>query len=80
EKMNRFDALEVEGESDEKQQTDIKINNDELPSDDNENYDDDDDDDDEEEEEDSSGKEHEDGDLVEQVREEIYAYEKSNET
>ncbi|CAF4672056.1 unnamed protein product, partial [Rotaria socialis] len=39
-----------------------------------------DDDDDEEEEEDSSGKEHEDGDLVEQVREEIYAYEKSNET
>ncbi|CAF4461965.1 unnamed protein product, partial [Rotaria magnacalcarata] len=36
--MNRFDALEVEGENDDKQQTDIKINNDELPSDDNKTY------------------------------------------
>ncbi len=72
--LNRFDGLQVEDENDEKQQTEIQINNEENPSIDDE------DEDEEEEEEDLSEEENDDEDVVEQIREDILAYEQLEET
>jgi hypothetical protein len=68
--LNRFDALQLD---DEKEQSEIKINNEDISNED-------DDDDEEEEEEDLSEEEDEDEDLVEQIREDVLAYEQLNET
>jgi glutaredoxin-related protein len=71
--LNRFDALQLD---DEKEQSEIKINNEGISNEDN----DDDDDDDEEEEEGEDLSEEEDEDVVEQIREDVLAYEQLNET
>jgi len=73
--LNRFDALQLEDENDEKQPLEIKINNEEISSVDNEDEDDDDD-----EDEDLSEEENNNEDLVEQIREDILAYEQLQET
>ncbi|CAF2711168.1 unnamed protein product [Rotaria sp. Silwood2] len=76
--LNRFDALQLEDDNGDKQQSEININNEtDNTSIDNENdQDDDDDDDDDEDDEDLT----EDENLVEQIREDIFAYEQSKET
>ncbi len=74
--LNRFNGLQLEDENDEKQQIEIQINNEESPSMD----DDDDEEDEEEEEEEDLSEEETDEDIVEQIREDILAYEQSKET
>lgn len=82
-KLNRFDALQLEDDTDGKLQAELNIYDDQNTSYDNEaDYDDDDedDDDDDEEEDKESGDENPDEDFVEPIREDIFAYEKSTET
>jgi len=78
--LNRFNGLQLEDENDEKQQTEIQINNEESPSMDDDDEDDDDDDEEEEEEDLSEEENDDDEDIVEQIREDILAYEQSKET
>jgi hypothetical protein len=74
--LNRFDGLQLEDENGEKQQTDIKINNEEISSLDNEDEDDEEEEEEEEDDDDDVPEE----DLVEQIREDILAYEQLKET
>jgi TATA-binding protein-associated factor Taf7 len=67
--LNRFDVLQLD---DEKQESEIKINNEEISNDDDDEEEEEEDDDDEDEED-------EDENLVEQIREDILAYEQSKE-
>jgi hypothetical protein len=71
-KLNRFDALQIDDDSEEKGQSEININNEENSSDETE----------EEEEEEANEEEDDDDDDegVEPIREEIFAYEKLEET
>ncbi|CAF0997542.1 unnamed protein product [Adineta steineri] len=79
--LNRFDALQLEDENDEKQKAEININDDDIPSLGNEEeYDDDDDDDEEEEEESEEDNANENEDLIETIRDEIFAHGQSKET
>ncbi|CAF1255037.1 unnamed protein product [Adineta steineri] len=81
--LNRFDALQLEDENDEKQKAEININDDDIPSlgNEEEEYDDDDDDDDEEEEEsEEEDNANENEDLIETIRDEILAHGQSKET
>ena len=70
-KLNRFDALQLEDEDEEKQKAEI---NEEHVSDDDEEEDE------EEEGEEEDESEEEDEELVEQIREDILAYEQLKET
>lgn len=68
-KLNRFDALQIEDDSEEKQQSEININEEETASNEDEDQEEDD------EEEDSSAEEDE--DEIEPIRDEVFAYEKT---
>ncbi|CAF3863465.1 unnamed protein product [Adineta steineri] len=78
--LNRFDALQLEDENDEKQKAEININDDDIPSLGNEEEYDDDDDDDEEEESEEEDNANENEDLIETIRDEILAHGQSKET
>ncbi|CAF3349758.1 unnamed protein product [Rotaria sp. Silwood1] len=82
--LNRFDGLQLDDDNDDKQQSEININNKKDNPSNNDNENDDKDEEDEEEDddddEDLSEEENEHEDLVEQIREDIFAYEQSKET
>jgi len=75
-KLNRFDALNLEDEVDDKQKAEINLNDEDNQS--SEEEEDDDDDDEEEDEEEDVSEDEE--DIVEQIREDILAYEQLKET
>lgn len=78
--LNRFGALQVDDENDDQRSSEIKINQEELPHNSDDDDDDEDDeyeDDDEDEDESDDGKDQE--TLVEQIREDILAYEQLQE-
>lgn len=70
-KLNRFDALQIEDDSGEKQQSEININEEETAAND------DDEEQEENEEEEDSSEEEDEEQQIEQVRDEVLAYEKS---
>ena len=73
--LNRFGALQLDEDKDGQQQSEMQINREELHHDDDEEYEDEDDD--EEENTDQSEEEENDQEtLVEQIREDVLAYEK----
>ena len=81
--LNRFGALQVDDDADDQRPSEIKINQEELPrngeDDDDEDYEYEDDDEDEEEDNDESDGDKDQEPLVEQIREDILAYEQLQE-
>ncbi len=70
-KLNRFDALQLEDDNEEKEQSEININNEESSSNEEEQ---------EEEEEEEEDDDDDVEEVVEQIREDILAYEQLEET
>lgn len=71
-KLNRFNALKLDDEVDDKQQAEINLNNEDNQSDDDEEE--------EEEDEDEEEDDDDDEDIVEPIREDVLAYEQLKET